>query len=276
MQDYAYYNGVITPYDSATVPLSDRSLFFADSVYDVILGTRGIPYQADEHVSRLIDNAQRIGLAKLPEKAKIIDEIHTLIEISDAENFIAYVQLSATGRRRAHLRDEDRANLLITLTKAKIPNELEFIDAITLPDTRHRICDIKTTNLLISILSVEKAKERSADIAIYERDEEITECSYANLVFCKAGTLVFHPTDSDILPGITQRNLMLACKELGIPYEIRRANVNELFDADFVLTTSTTKLLKVVRSINGKRLDFSRLELAWCLFKKLLSNLMSN
>ena len=45
MKDLAYYNGVYTPYDAACIPLSDRSIFFSDAVYDVIIGSGKKPYQ---------------------------------------------------------------------------------------------------------------------------------------------------------------------------------------------------------------------------------------
>ena len=71
MKDLAYYNGVYTPYDAACVSLSDRSIFFSDAVYDVIVGNGKKTYQLDGHIDRLLSNAERIGLACLLQKCAV-------------------------------------------------------------------------------------------------------------------------------------------------------------------------------------------------------------
>ena len=61
--DYAYYNGVISPYDAMTVGLNDRALFFGDAVYDVMIGRNGKIHQLDEHLSRLKSGAEFLRLS---------------------------------------------------------------------------------------------------------------------------------------------------------------------------------------------------------------------
>lgn len=269
MQDYAYYNGVFCPYDAMTIPLSDRSIFFGDAVYDVMIGALGVPYQANEHFSRLFKNAKQIGLVDLPDADEMLKIIFSLVELSRADEFIIYIQLSGRGARRGHLRSEDGVNLLVTITEAAIPSKLEYSRAITLPDERHRLCDIKSTNLLSAVMSVKTAKDSGTDIAIFHRGEDVTECSYANLSMYKDGVLVFHPFDRDILDGITQRNLTRLCEELSVKTEERIIKTNELLQADFVIYTSTTKFFKIVESVNGIDLSARNLQVANKLFDAL-------
>ena len=273
MLDYAYYNGVFTPYDACCIPLSDRSIFFSDAVYDVILGVGGKPYQLDEHLERLIENALRIGLADFPSKVEILSILTELLSISRAENFVLYIQLSGKEKRRSHLRSGGDANLLITVTSTEIPEVLGFVDAITLEDKRHRFCDVKTTNLLPAVLSMSQASSHGADIAIFHRDVFVTECSSANISFLKGNTLVTHPLDSDILPGISERNLISAALGLGFDHLRRPFSIDELFSADLTLVTSTTKLLKVCKSIDGKALPDPRNDVANTLFSILRNKL---
>lgn len=251
MKELAYYNGVVTPYDAASVPLSDRALFFGDAVYDVIVGRGQKVYQLEEHLERLFLNAERIGLVNHPSEADISDAVSSLLEGADADDFLLYVQLSGDGKRRGHCRDNSEVNLMISLTECKLPDTLGEIKAITLPDRRHGMCDVKTTNLLAAILSVEEAQRRGADIAIFHKGDTITECSYANISLLKDGKLITHPLDSDILPGITQLNLIRTAEKLGIPCLSKTFSKDEMYSADAVMITSTTKLIKLCTEIDG-------------------------
>ena len=62
MIDYAFYNGQISPYEKTAVSLCDRSIFFGDGVYDVIVGYGNRLYQKDEHLKRLLKNAEILSL----------------------------------------------------------------------------------------------------------------------------------------------------------------------------------------------------------------------
>ena len=269
MKDYAYYNGVFTPYDSACIPLSDRSIFFSDAVYDVIIGSGKNVYQLDAHLDRLYRNAERIGLENPPDKSEIRDIVDTIILEAQADEFLLYVQLSTSNERRRHERCENDANVLITVTECKLPTELGMISAITLPDIRHGLCEVKTTNLLPAVLSVEEAKRRGADIAIFHKSGLVTEGSYANVCMLKDGTLITHPFDADILPGITQTNLETAAEMLDIPRISRPFTVAELYEADAVMITSTTKLIKLCTSVDGTEISAKAYDTVDLLFNKL-------
>jgi D-alanine transaminase len=257
MIEYAYYNGVFTPYGAAVIPLSDRSIFFSDAVYDVMVGRGKKVYQKDEHLDRLYMSAKMIGMEDLPDRDELCDAADELIAMFGDRDFILYVQLSTNSERRSHARETNGVNVLMTVSGCEIPRELSGIKAITLPDIRHRLCDVKTTSLLPSVLSVEEAKRRGADIAIFHRGDTVTECSYANVAILKDGVLITHPLDRDILPGITQQNLEAAADALGIVRETRTFNLEELYRADAVMISSTTKLVKVCTEIDGRELVMS-------------------
>lgn len=273
MRDYAYYNGVFTPYDSAVIPLSDRSIFFADAVYDVILGRCGIPYQIDEHLERLMKNANAIGLGDNALKSEIIEAIDVLLEEAEADDFMLYIQLSARQKRRCHSRDELGSNILLTVTSAEIPVRLGFISAITLPDLRHAYCNVKTTNLLASVLSVMDAEALGCDTAIFRRGSMVTEASASNVSILKDNLLITHPLDRSILPGISELNLIRAAKKLEIGHERREFSVNEMMNADAVILSSTTKLIRMCQSIDGVELPSSGYEVVSSIFNEMLSDL---
>lgn len=272
MIDYAYYNGIITPYDACSIPLSDRSIFFGDSVYDVILGRNKTPYQPEEHLERLYANAASIGLI-LPSDDEVREAIETLIRESGATDFMLYIQLSGYGYRRTHARRDNRSNLLITLTETHIPEKLCYVKAITESDSRHAYCNVKTTDLLPAVLSATGAEARGADVSIFVKDGYVTECSAANISLLKDRLLITHPLDSSILPGICERNLIDICHGLGIGHEVRPFGEDELFLADAVLVTSTTKLIRQCNEINGMELVMNYAELTNTIFSLMWKDL---
>lgn len=274
MTDQAYYNGVLTPYDAATVPLCDRSIFFGEAVYDVVLGSGGIPYQLTEHLRRLRKNAEAIGLSNIPSEKELREAIEMTIQEADADSFILYIQLSGNQRRRTHSRCADSANLLITVTSGEIPSELSFVSAITLPDLRHGYCNIKTINLLGSVLSICDAEKCGCDLAIFEKGGIVTEASHANVSIITNDVLITHPRDTSVLPGISEDNLIRICNEIGIPHREREFSTHEMMSADLVLITSTTKLIRVCDKINGIPLDIRNIATAHRIFSTMRQNLL--
>ena len=274
MRDYAFYNGTLSPYDAASVPLSDRSIFFADAIYDVVLGHHGTPYQLDEHLSRLIKNADAIGLDTYDIKNEISEALELLITESEANDFILYIQLSAKQQRRCHARNERGINLLMTVTYTDIPSELTSASAITLPDLRHAYCNLKTTDLLPAVLSVMDAESLGCDTAIFHKDSIVTEASASNVSIVCNDTLITHPLDRNILPGISEVNLIKAAEKLGIAHERREFNIKEMLEADVILLTSTTKLVKVCTSVDGIDLPCKKYSLAKTFFNEMLSDFL--
>ena len=116
MIDYAYYNGVYTPYDDTVIPLSDRSFYFADAVYEVMLGRCGKVHNLALHLQRLESNAKSIGIEYTLSEDGILTILDTLISLAEPDTYVVYIQLSGNSQRRAHIRSSGRSNLLITLT----------------------------------------------------------------------------------------------------------------------------------------------------------------
>ena len=122
---------------------------------------------------------------------------------------------------------------------------------ITFEDRRFYYCDVKTLNLLPSVLASTEAEKRGCDEAVFHRGNIVTECAHSNVSILKDGVLITHPTDNLLLPGITRRHLLDACTVLGIPYEEREFTLEELSAADEIIVTSTTKLAKTAKTLNG-------------------------
>ena len=103
---------------------------------------------------------------------------------------------------RNHVFPEGKANLWIMLKPAEIADGTKPIKLITAEDTRFFHCNIKTLNLIPSVMAAEKAKRAGAEECVFYRPgKRVTECAHSNCHIIKDGKLITAPTDNLILPG---------------------------------------------------------------------------
>jgi D-alanine transaminase len=133
-----------------------------------------------------------------------------------------------------------------------LDNVYEKMDTVLREDIRYELCNIKTLNLLPSVLTAQMAKEKNCEEAILHRNGTVTECSHSNVSILKNGSLITAPCDKYILPGVTRAHLLVAAEENGIHIEERKYTVSELLDADEIIVTSSSKMARGVKTIDGK------------------------
>jgi D-alanine transaminase len=126
------------------------------------------------------------------------------------------------------------------------------IACITVADNRWLRCDIKSIALLPNVLLRQAAVEAGCAEAILIRDDAfLTEGSASNIFAVKNGTLLAPPKDNLMLPGITYDVILELAAANGIPHEVRRVTKEEVFFADELLLTSSTKEVLAVTTLDG-------------------------
>ena len=256
-----YYNGSICGYDDVRIPLSDRSIYFAEAVYDVAIGEGGRVYQLHEHLSRLLSNATILKLPH-PDENELIAIIRELLKKFGGAPFQLYLQISGYGECRLHHgRSGERSNLLITVT----PREKTDIGPVSLrteEDNRHSICNIKTTNLLCAVRSACEASVFGFDETMYLRNGIPTECSHSNFVTVRDGRVYSYPDSPYILSGITRNNVERICRNAGIPFCKEALPLPLVTSSDAVIILSTTKLGRRAYAIDEKQLNTDDCDIA--------------
>ena len=104
------------------------------------------------------------------------------------------------------------------------------------------MCHVKTLNLIPAVLASHKASSLGKDEAVFHRNGTVTECAHSNVHIISNSVLITHPLDNHILPGISRKHMIAVCERMGIKVVERAFSVYELFKADEVLVTSTSKL----------------------------------
>ena len=130
---------------------------------------------------------------------------------------------------------------------------LESCDLITAEDTRFLHCNIKTLNLIPSVMANEKAKRAGAyECVLYRPGGRVTECAHSNIHMLKNGEFRTPPADNLILAGIARARLIRACQRLNIPVREEPFTLDRLFSADEVLMTMSSHPCCRADIIDGK------------------------
>ncbi len=275
MKNLGYYNGKIGLIEEMKIPMTDRAFYFGDGVYDAVMCRNNIPYLLNEHIDRFYHNCDRLSIVNSISKSELFETICELVKVVDGKENFVYFHASRGSGLREHAAMPRFSNLCIMITEQGLGNVREKMTTILVPDTRYQLCDIKTLNLLPGVLAAQQAKRQNADEAIFQRNGVITEGSHCNVSIIVNEKIVTAPADCHILPGVTRACLIKEAQAHGITVEEREYTTEELLNADEVLISSSSKLLRGVLSVSGRRVGGKNPGMLKLLQDKLLENYIS-
>jgi len=256
MENIGYYNGKTGPIDEMMIPMNDRVVYFGDGVYDATYAVNHVIFALEDHIDRFFGSFSKLEIPFAMSKEELGKELQKTVDQVDATgSLMVYWQTTRGTGMRDHTFPEKGvpANLFIVVR----PVPLRAIDRkyklITVDDTRFYHCDIKTLNLIPSVLAAQRAKEAGCDEAVFHRGEIVTECAHSNVSIIKDGVFMTAPLSNLILPGTARKHLIRLAQKVGIPAKETAFTVAELMDADEVMVHSTGTLCNAASEIDGKK-----------------------
>ena len=258
-----YLNGQFLPLEEARIPVLDRGFIFGDGVYEVIPVYSRRPFRLAEHLKRLQHSLDGVRLPNPYGKEEWARLIHELIARNASEDQSLYLHITRGAAKRDHSFPVPPVAPTVFMMSNPLttpPAELlaSGIACITVPDNRWLRCDIKAIALLPNVLLRQAAVDAGCAEAILIRhmpgtgDEFMTEGAASNIFAVKNGTLLAPPKDNFMLPGITYDVVLELAAANGIPCAVRRVLKREVFEADELLLTSSTKEVLSVTTLDGQ------------------------
>ncbi len=255
MRELGYYNGRIGELSEMTVPMNDRACYFGDGVYDAQLCRNYRLFALDEHVDRFFNSARMLDIALPLSKDELKTLLNDLVRKLDTGDLFVYYQATRGTAPREHAFPDVKANLWVVISPRKVNEGREPIRLITMEDTRFLHCNIKTLNLLPSVIAAEKAKQAGCQECVFYRPGyRVTECAHSNVHILKDGTLFTAPLDNLILPGIARAHLIRMCGRMGIPVREEPYTLDDLMGADEIFVTSSGNLIMRALEADGKKI----------------------
>ncbi|OGR11662.1 MAG: hypothetical protein A2277_09185 [Desulfobacterales bacterium RIFOXYA12_FULL_46_15] len=259
MPDLACLNGRIIRIEDALVPIEDRGYQFGDAVYEFIESFDFHIFCLDEHLKRLQDSMNLLDFPSVSIPV-LKDDIINLFTLSEYARAGCYLQVSRGVEPRAHC----YTNKVLPQITMTIKN-LAFLDPSvnikgirirTCEDYRWGMCHIKTVQLLPAALEQHKARKTGlADTVFVSKEGHVLEGTCANTFIIKGQSLITHPLDNHILPGIT-RDVIInrICRKEKITILERPYDIHEFYQADEAFLCSTVMKIQPIIEADGKKI----------------------
>ena len=254
MKNIGYYNGKTGPIEEMTIPMNDRAVYFGDGVYDATYAVNHVIFALEDHLDRFYRSFSKLEIPfsmKREEVAKVLQDLVDRVDDKDA--LMVYWQTTRGTGMRSHVYPDGPANLLVTIRPVPLTPIGETFKLITIEDNRFLLCDIKTLNLIPSVMAAQRAKEAGCHEAVFHRGETVTECAHSNVSIIKDGAFRTAPLTNLILPGTARKHLVALAEEVGMSAIEKAFTVDELMDADEVIVHSSGTLCNAATEIDGKK-----------------------
>lgn len=251
-----FLNDQYLPIDQAKISVLDRGFLFGDGVYEVIPVFGSRPLRENEHLQRLANSMQRVGLDNPHSESEWSRLFHEILEKNPGDDRAIYLQVT---RGHYEIRDlsvsekHEPTVFMMVMQVATIDIAVieKGMEVITVDDFRWHACDIKSISLIANVMLRQKAAEAGVDDAILLRDGFATEGTASNLFIVKDKVIVTPPKSNLLLPGITRDLVVELAEKNNIQCEVRDISENELSSADEIWLTSSTKEIAPVIKLNG-------------------------
>lgn len=228
-------NGELLEEKDAVISVTSKAFQYAYSIYEVIKVKEGKPVFFLDHYKRLTKSASLINLKLWFNKRELESWVDNII----LENRLISCRLRilVVGlEKKCFITPEPLLEVKSEYYEKGVSCSLYYGERF-LPNA-------KTSNLLMSYLALEKAKEEGFYEALFvNKDNLITEGTRSNFYALLDGRL-YTADDSLVLDGITRLHVLKAAKKLGleISYEAPKVGDIKYFDGVFLSSTSMLAL----------------------------------
>lgn len=241
MKYVGYYNGEIGPLEEMKIPMLDRAIYFGDGCYDAAMFDNNRVFALEDHLDRFYNSCRLLKIQFDMPREVLKTELQKCIYANELSQGMIYWQCSRGTGLRAHNFPPShvKPNLLIyTCPDEIVPMDRTF-KLISMEDTRFLHCNIKTLNLIPSVIAYQRCLEAGCDETVLHRNGRVTECAHSNILILKNRTLYTPPRDNLILPGITLKHLIMLAKENNIPVGETPFTMEDLKNADEVIVSNS-------------------------------------
>ena len=267
-----YLNGQYMPMSEAKISPMDRGFLFGDGIYEVIPSYSGQLIGFGPHIERMKNGLQAIGIQLDWGQDEWQEVCHQLIEKNGKGNLGVYLHVSrGADTKRFHAYPENVDPTVFAyafeIPEANVPDKskVKGYKVATTEDLRWQRCNIKSTALLGNVMHFQFGYAQGYnETLLYNDQNQLTEAGACNAYIVKDGVVITPPLDNHILPGITRFMLLdILRKYSDIKVEERIVTMDEVFNADEVWITSSSKEIAPVVEVDGQQVGDGKVGDVW-------------
>lgn len=252
-----WLNGALIDEDEAKIPALDRGVLNGWGVFETLRAYSGKLWAFDEHYDRLNAGSAFLDI-KLIDKETLRSATTELLKaegLSDAG--VRFTVTAGSGPTDAHSDPTGDPNVLISAWPLRDYTKM-WRDGVSLVSVREwgrAMPGVKSISYAPSVAGRIAAAKAGADDALFVgRDDEVFEASGSNLM-AVFGERLATPIVDGVLPGVTRKLALELAEEIGLKTKEVLLRLDDLFEADEVLLTSSLREVYSVREIDGRRLS---------------------
>ncbi len=251
--EHIVFNGELIKKKEAFLHVSDLSIHRGYGIFDFFKIVKGSNPWLVHYFNRFYNSLE---YANIPFKYSR-EALKLMIQNVMAKNGLesSYVKMVATGgySSNGYSPTEEANFMILTLPFDKIPNKPEGqgYNLISTEFIRPNPL-VKSTNYFNSVMNYPKMQKYDAVDILYHFNGKLSECSRCNVFLVKDG--IIGTPDSGMLEGVTRRRV-LEQRVNGFDINVRPVNAIEVYAADEIFISSSTKGIMPIIMIDGTKVN---------------------
>jgi len=246
-----WINDEVVPISDAKVSVLDHGFTVADGVFETLLVSNGQVFAIDRHLARLNRSALGLGLPA-PNLSKISNGIAEVLAINPKVDFgrLRVTFTSGSGPLGSDRTAGEATTVISLAEQAPWPDSTSVL---LVPWTRNEyspLAGLKTTSYAENVFALAAAKAHGFSEAIFcDTSGRLCEGTGSNIFLVKNNQIITPSEVSGLLRGITRDLVIEQAIVAGLTVIERDIEPIELWDADEVFITSSTRDIHPVSEV---------------------------
>ena len=252
---YFLHNGRVRETSEASLFPGQLGLLSGWGVFTTLRVVGGALFAWERHWARMSRDAQLLNVEMPRNPSQLEQDLTRLAELNEAPNCTMRLVVVRNGGGFWEGPGSDRASDTIALTA----DSKKWGNTVRLgiqPHARYAASDFTRAKVLSwahNLRWAERAQEQGFDeVILLNEFGRVSECTSANVFAVFGQEVATPPVSEGCLPGITREVLLEVAAIPGLSMVERPLTVDELYRADEVFITSTTRGLLPVTEIAGR------------------------
>lgn len=243
-------DGQPVPPEKAVVSVFDNAFLYAQGLFETFLAVDDRLVFVNDHLRRLSAGAKVIDLPIPVDRATLLRWITELLASHPAR--IKKLRLTVTAGTSARwLGIAGPPKIILSVASHELPVQpFSLYVSRFRVDQRSVLRRIKTISYAVQATALKEAKRFRCDDALLlnERDR-VAEITSANIFWVRRGRVFTPGLDDGCLDGVTRRQVLAACRQLGVSVTEKSAPLTTVLEADELFLSSSLKLVLPISRI---------------------------
>jgi branched-chain amino acid aminotransferase len=255
---YFLHNGNIREASEASLFAGQLGLLSGWGVFSTLRVAEGALFAWEKHWARMSRDARLLNVEMPPDPDAVERDIIRLVDANRAPDCTLRLVVVRNTGGLWQGPSSGLATDTIVLT-ADLKNWGESVRLSVQPHARYAASEFTSAKILswaANLRWAERAQEQGFDeVILLNEMGRVSECTSANIFAAFGNRVVTPPISEGCLPGVTRDVLVHEIHVREVEVIERPLALEELYEADGVFITSTTRGLLRVREIAGRALE---------------------